>query len=147
MGESEEIDGGVAEGGQVVTSSGVLDAATVFLPEGVTDPMDAILDAPMTSPEREQLGGVDAAGREAGDRVLHFFHELAVAQRLSLQSADLGEPRPGESRRDPRAGLQTTAHAPAVFFGMRGRGGDVRVALTLSGGGKIPAENRRRSRL
>ena len=77
--ESEEVDGGVAEGGEVVGSAGAADAATVLAPVSVANPMLAILDAPMASPQGEQPGRISAPGRQAGNGVLHLASLLAAA--------------------------------------------------------------------
>ena len=51
FGEAEQVDGDVAEGGEMMGAAGLADATMVFAPVGVTNPMFAILDAPMTTPE------------------------------------------------------------------------------------------------
>jgi len=105
FGKSEEVDGDVAEGGQVVGATRVTDSATVFVPVGVADPMQTILDAPMPTPECQQLGCARALGRKTGDRVRDFLCLLTPTGSRPFQAADLGEARPHELRNDPRTGL------------------------------------------
>lgn len=59
-GESEQGDGGVAECGEVLGAVSTADLALVFAVDGVANPVESILDAPMAAPTGEKLGGVGA---------------------------------------------------------------------------------------
>lgn len=74
---------------------------------------------------------------------------MASAVRGALELKDLSQPRPlsRQMRDDPRAGLEMTARATPMPLLRRRRLREAAAAFTLSGGGKIPAENRRRSLL
>lgn len=127
-----------------MTSVGMLHAAVVFLPDGVTNPMDLVFDAPMPAPHGQQHGRVAAFGGEAGDRVLDFTHSLALAAGSPLETTDLLQSGPGEVRNDPRAGLQMPRDYAAMFFGECISLANLRLSLTPSSGGKIPTESQRR---
>lgn len=127
-------------------SAGATDAAAVLAPVNVANPMLAILDAPVAAPQSEQLGRIGALGRETGDGVLHLAGLLTAPVRVALKPQDLSQARPLrlEKRNDPRACFQMTSRATPVPL-LRGRRlGELCRTLTLTGGGKIPAENRRR---
>ena len=52
-GEAEEVDGGVAEGGQVLRPVATADLAFVFAVDDVANPMQPVFDVPMAAPARQ----------------------------------------------------------------------------------------------
>lgn len=123
----------------------VFDAAAVLLPHRVADPMHAIFDAPVLTPKFEQLDCVGPLWRKTRDGVLNLAGRCAVTLGRPLEAKDLCKPWPvSEQRNDTRAGLQMSRHQAAVFFAVRSGFGRVGLFLTLTGGGKMPAGNRRR---
>jgi hypothetical protein len=128
-------------------SAGAADAAAVLAPVNVANPMLAVLNAPVAALQRKQLGRIGAVRREAGDGVLHLAGFLAVAVRGAVELQDLSQAWPLrlKKRSNASTGLQMTPRASPVPFLRSRRLGELRGALTLTGGGKIPAENRRRS--
>ncbi len=53
-----------------MASPRMLDAATVFLPQGIAHPVQPVLDAPMITPELEKLESIGLSARKTGDDVL-----------------------------------------------------------------------------
>ena len=149
FGQTEEIDRGVAEGGQVMSASGKTDPAAVLSPMRIANPMLAIFDAPMATPQSEQLHRTCPIGRKTGNGVLDFARGVATSERRAFQSQHLSEARPlgREKRHNTRARLQSSSRQASVSFVGRAGLGDGSEALTPRRGGKIPARNRRQSYL
>lgn len=115
----------------------MLDAAAVFLPQCITDPVQLIFNAPMTSPKFDQLGRTGLPTRKASDGVLHLGSQLAFAIGGSFQTNDLLEAWPtSEKGHDPRAGLKRTRDDSAMLFAVRLCLTQIPVGFTLTGGGK-----------
>jgi hypothetical protein len=144
-GEAEEVDGGVAEGGQVLRSVAAADLATVFAVGNVANPMQPVFDVPMSAPAGEQLGGVGPLVRDAGDGELHFDGSLAVADRGPFQAADLSQAGPIEMLRQTRAGLQMPLGVTTVTFVAGANFRQRALSLGLARRGKNRAETRPRS--
>ena len=62
---------------------------SVFGEGGVPHVVQAILDAPMSLPPREQMPGAGLAARHAGHRVLHLERLFDITAYLADQAADL----------------------------------------------------------
>jgi hypothetical protein len=56
--QSTQRDGGVPDGRQLLGSAAGANAAVILLKGHVADPVQAVLDRPMTADEVRQLGGV-----------------------------------------------------------------------------------------
>lgn len=119
-------------------------AVVVFPKDGVTNPMEAVLDMPMITPPVEQLSRVGLVTGDAGDGIGRFDCLFAVAKNATRESADLFLSGPIETPRQTRGGLQTVAgESPMPFrrcFGDLAEG----FMLKLRVGGKIPPGTRRR---
>ena len=145
--ESEQGDGCVAKGGQVLRAVPRSDPALVLTERHVANPMDSILDAPMTAPVLEQNLRVRPFARDAGDGVLHFHGRAAAAQRGAFLATDLSQAGPVEMRRKTRAGLKMALGAAAVAFFGRASLRKMLLPLRFASGGKKRAEIRPRSPL
>src|SRR5215217_8466472 len=89
---SDEVEGDLAQEGEVA-GSGAVAHATVVLAEGdVEDPVQRVLDAPVPADGLDQDGGiVAAAGEEAADLGLNLASAGDAADRLHRQHrAQLG---------------------------------------------------------
>jgi hypothetical protein len=60
VGESEEAEGGVAEGGEILGGVAALDLALVLAPGDVADPVEPILDPPVIAPAGQEERGIGA---------------------------------------------------------------------------------------
>lgn len=138
-GESQEAEGGVAEGGEVLRSVAGLHLALVLAPGDVADPVEPILDPPVTLPTGQEQSRVGPRWGDAGDRVLDFDRLLAAPGRRPLKPADLFQAWPIEMLGQSRADLETPYDGPAVAL-LDGAGFRERLlSLPLSRGGKIRA--------
>lgn len=81
--EPEKVNGGVAEGGEILSGSAIADATVILTIRGVAYPVKAVFDVPMLSPPFEKLSGVSVIARHTGDGVLCFDSLFAVAQRAA----------------------------------------------------------------
>jgi hypothetical protein len=115
--ESEEVDGSVAEGGQVMGRRAMGHATVVFAKGCVADPMKTILDIPVLSPPGKKLPRIGTITRDAGDGVLNFDGLLAVAQRASSETADLCHAGPVAMFGQACCGLQSIMCFSTVPFG------------------------------
>jgi len=84
----QEIQSGVSKAGQDMTAGGVANAAMVFAEIHIAKVVEGF-NPPVTTPVREQRGGVGAAAREAGNRVDHLDSFLAVAFGRASELASL----------------------------------------------------------
>lgn len=80
-------------------------ATVVFSKGRVTNPMKAILDIPMPSPEGQKLPSVGLVARQAGNGVLRFERFFAVALRTTRKPANLFQAWPIEVPGQTRGGL------------------------------------------
>jgi len=135
---TEQADGGVAKGGQVLRCVPLLDLAFILAKRHIADPVQT-LDAPVTSPTDVQNGRIGPWAREAADRILHVGGLLAFAEGRAFQAADLGQAGPAEMLGQTRAGLQVPFDKPAVPFARRTRLRERLLSLMLGSGGKIRA--------
>lgn len=94
--KSEEVDGSVSEGGEIVSGCAVADTAVVFAKRRITNPMKTIFDVPVLSPPGEKLTRIGTTARDAGDGVLRLDSFFAVAQGASRESANLSHAGPIE---------------------------------------------------
>lgn len=78
-GDTQQADGGIAEGGQVVGSVADLHLTLVFAEGHVADPVQAF-DAPMSLPAGAEQGGVGAEAGEARDGILHLDRLAALRE-------------------------------------------------------------------
>lgn len=74
-------------------------AARVFAKHDVANPVQAVFDAPVTDPRRQELSCAGAFGREAGDRVLHLHGLVTLADGGAFEAQNLRETRPAKSFR------------------------------------------------
>ena len=89
FGQTEEIDRGVAEGGQVMSASGKTDPAAVLSPMRIANPMLAIFDAPMATPQSEQLHRTCPIGCKTGNGVLDLARGVATSGASCVPVATL----------------------------------------------------------
>lgn len=115
-GVAEESDGGVAEGGEVLRGVALLDLAFILAKGHVANPMQAIFDSPMPSPNVAQLSGVSAWAGCAGNGVLHFLSGFAALLGRAFQPTDLAQAGPIKILGQSRAGLEMPRDDAAVRF-------------------------------
>lgn len=138
LGKPQDVDGGIAEGGQRVAGVGTSDAIGILAEDGITNPVQAVFDVPVVSPPGEQLVGGGLLGGGAGDGVGRLDRFDAAMDDASCQAANPLVAGPIESTRQPRSDLQAvTAESPMPL------GGEVRdlaerFTLPLRVGGKSP---------
>lgn len=94
--EAEEVDRGVAEGGQVLRGGAVTDSAVVFAISGVADPVQTILDVPMASPPVQELTRIGVVARDARDGVLSLDRLFTTAYGAPGETTDLSHAGPIE---------------------------------------------------
>lgn len=91
-------------------------ATLVFAHRHVADPVQAILDRPMTSVHCKQIFGIGAISANAGNRIGHFGRALIALDACSLNTQRLGESRPIEMPYQPVAGLKMSELDSTVPF-------------------------------
>jgi len=131
---TEQADGGVSEGRQILGSVATLDLALVFAEGHVAHPVQAFR-APVGSPAAQQQGRIAGSAREAGDGVLHLDLSLALTDGRALQAADLSQTGPVEMFGQASAGLKMPLYAPSMPF-TRGAGFGQRLLALLLGRGR-----------
>ena len=120
-----------------MAAGGVLDAAAVFLPQRIADPVQTIFNAPVISPESKKCCCVGLPRRQTGDGILYFGGQLAFALGRSFQTNDLLEAWPArEKGHDPRTRLETARYNTTMLFAVRLCLAQIAVGFTLTGGGK-----------
>src|SRR6266542_1521412 len=71
-GQSQQADGGVADGGHDLGCCSGADLGAVFVVGDITHPVEAVLDAPVTLDPGSEVGRLCAAGVGGGDQVDHL---------------------------------------------------------------------------
>lgn len=125
-------------------------AAGVFAEADVTDPVQAIFDAPVAAIEFKQIGGSRPLDAEAGDRVSNLRRDASLLQDGAFDAADLLQTRPIKDFGQTRTGLQMPLRYAAVSFVDSAMLGQLCLAFAFAIGGRItmilgPAEIRLRS--
>ncbi len=143
-GETEDADGGVAEGREVLGAVAAFHSAVVFVVNHVADPMETVFDAPMSAPGVEQSRGVCTCAGDAGDGELDFNRRLAAADRRPFQATNLGQAWPIEMGRQTRAGFEMPLRMATVAFVAGARFRQRALPLGLARRGKNRAETRPR---
>src|SRR5258708_22639878 len=138
--ESEQADGGVSKGGQVLWSVTELYLALIFAEGYVTHPVQAF-NAPMGLPAGHRQGGGAASAREAADGILHLGRLLALADGRAFQAADLRQTWPVQMLGQTRAGLEMPLHPSSVPLARRASFRERLLPLLLGSGGKSRAES------
>lgn len=138
-GESQEAEGGVAEGGEILRGVAGLHLALVLAQGDVANPVEPILDPPVILPAGQQQRRIASGPIDAGNRVLDLDRLLTATGRGPFQAANLREAGPIEVLGQPRAGFQTPRDEPPVPL-LNGAGFSQRLpSLLLGSGGKIRA--------
>ena len=103
--------------------------------------MQAIFNAPVTTPTANQKRRVSPFTRKTADGVLDFDRGVTLAVGRAFETANLSQARPMEMACQPRTGLQMSPNVAAVTLrrcaGLRQR----LASLIFGGGGKNRAEN------
>lgn len=140
--QTEQRQGEVAAGGQVLRAVADVGSAVVFAEDRIPDPVQAVFDAPVSAPEWQDVRGGRLVGGERGDCVDELDLGFSLASGGALQAANLLQARPIQLARQTRADLQMPPRLPAVALF---RGVDLRellLPLLFARGGKIPAGTR-----
>ena len=112
---SQQRDGDVAEGRHDLRGGPGADLAAVFAEGHVADPVQAVLDPPVTPPQRQQLSRPGLLGGQAGDGVCDFGPRLSVLRDGTGQPQHLLAMRPALRLGQGRADEEFAAfHAVAV---------------------------------
>jgi len=140
--EAQQRQGEVAAGGEVLGAVAEVGPAVIFAEYRVPDPMQAVLDTPMSAPERQDVRGGRFVAGERGDRVDELDLGFSLASSGALQAASLLQARPIQLTRQTLADLQMSPCLPAVAFfgGVNLR--ELRLPLLFARGGEIPAGTR-----
>ena len=93
--------------------------AFVFAKRYVSYPMQAIFNAPMTTPMANQKRRVSPLTRKTADGVLNFDRGAVFVAGRAFQTASLCQTRPIEMPGQSRAGLQMPLDSAAVSLGGR----------------------------
>lgn len=134
-GDAQQVDGGIAEGGQVVGGVADLYLTLVFAEGHIADPVQAF-DAPMRLPADDEQGGVGAEAGETRDGILHLHRLAALREGGAFQPADLPQTGPVEMFGQAGAGLQMPLDPPSVALARRACFRERLLALALGRGGK-----------
>lgn len=111
---SQEVEGGVPAGSEVLGAVAQFDAAAVLAERRIPNPVELVLDVPVLAPEGKQTPGVRSPRGQAGDCMLHLDGLFSAAMRHALQTTDLGRTRPVEMLRQAGAGLEMPLHDAAM---------------------------------
>ena len=103
--------------------------------------MQAIFNAPVTTPMVNQRRRIGPFTRKTADGVLDFDRGATLATGRAFETANLRQTGPIEMPGQPRAGLQMPLDRAAVPLGRRAGLRQRRLSLLFGGGGKIRAEN------
>ena len=139
--KTQEADGSVAKRGQMLRPMPLFHLAFVFAKRYVSHPMQAIFNAPVTTPMDNQRRHISPLSRKTADGVLDFDRGATLAAGRAFETANLRQTGPIEMPSQPCAGLQMPLNRAAVPLGCRAGFRQRRSSLFLGGGGKIRAEN------
>ena len=103
--------------------------------------MQAIFNAPMTTPMVNQKRRVSPFTRKAADGVLNFDRGATLAAGRAFETANLRQTGPIEMPGQPRAGLQMPLDSAAMTLGGRAGLRQRLAPLIFGSGGKSRAEN------
>ena len=123
-GQAMEADRGVAQCGHQGGAVPGVELVTVLVEGHIPDPVQPVLDTPMTLDEVSEVSGAGLAGIEGGDQVNHLHGLAAVDGASTAQLCDLTGTRPVDPVRD-LTDLDRAPHAPAMTSGRAVVGGDV----------------------
>ena len=123
-GQAMEADRGVAQRGHHGGAVPGVELVTVLVEGHIPDPVQPVLDTPMTLDEVSEVSGAGLAGIEGGDQVNHLHGLAAVDGASTAQLCDLTGTRPVDPVRD-LTDLDRAPHAPAMTGGRAVVGGDV----------------------
>ena len=115
--------------------------ALVFAKRNITHPMQAIFDAPMTTPMANQKRRISTFTRKTADGVLDFDRGATLTASRAFETANLPQTGPIEMPGQPRTGLQMPLDDAAMPFGCRAGLRQRLASLILGSGGKNRAEN------
>jgi hypothetical protein len=119
------------------------DAARIFTELHIADPVQAVFDAPMSTPPFQQFAGPSLAARYARDGIGHFGRLAALDPARAFQAAHLGQTRPVEMACQARGSLKLPTLASAMSLLNSFRLIEFGLPLSLGSGGKRPPETRR----
>ena len=103
--------------------------------------MQAIFNAPMTTPMVNQKRRVSPFTRKAADGVLNFDRGATLAAGRAFETANLRQTGPIEMPGQSRTGLQMPLYVATVPLGRRAGLRQRRLSQIFGGGGKNRAEN------
>src|ERR671937_2241087 len=92
----QQVEGGLAEQGHDRWPLPPVDRALVFAQGHILDAVQAVLDAPMRSFERQEPLRWARLRPQAGDAIVQCLFGLAVLPPGASQAEDLGQARPGD---------------------------------------------------
>ena len=110
-GQAMEADRGVAQRGHHGGAVPGVELVTVLVEGHIPDPVQPVLDTPMTLDEIGEVNGAGLAGIEGGDQVDHLHGLAAVDGASTAQLCDLTGTRPVDPVRD-LTDLDRAPHAP-----------------------------------
>src|SRR4051794_24096321 len=106
-----EVDGDLAQDGQVASCRAIPDAAVILAEGDIEDPMEPIFDGPMPADCLDQdLGVVAAAGQEIADLRFDLAGAIDTADGFHRQHG--AQPGPS-AQRFQTGGLRADEHTPA----------------------------------
>ena len=115
--------------------------AFVFAKRYVSHPMQAIFNAPMTTPMANQKRRVSPFTRKTADGVLDFDRGETLAVGRAFEMANLPQTGPVEMPGQSGAGLQIPLDSATMTFGGRAGLRQRLASLIVGSGGKNRAEN------
>lgn len=135
---AKEVDGGVAEGREVLRGGTTADTAGVFGKRYVPNVVDAVLDPPVVTPPSQELSSIRHGPRCAGDGVLDFDMSFTTSPGRSHQPADLSGVRPEQMPVQTSRRLEPAMYQTSVLFGPGFGHFNLREPLIFGGRGKKP---------
>jgi hypothetical protein len=102
---TKQRQAGITKSGEILWAVTFANAAMVFAPGHVANPMQPIFYSPVTATKLKQLPSACSVSTNACDRVRHICRPLAADDASSLNPNRLGEPGPGQITLQPRTGL------------------------------------------
>ena len=90
----QPVDDNISDARQNLRSIRGSHAAAVFAEAFVANPVQAVLDSPMTAPPFHESRRIGPVAADTRDRILHFGRGHLIAGDRSRESADLPRSRP-----------------------------------------------------
>ena len=114
--QTEQADGQIAQGGHDLGCGAGAYLGAILIKGDVSNPVDPVLDAPVSTPEGKEPFGVGFFGRQAGDSVGQLAAGGAFVVDDALQPADLGQMRPVALTHQQVGGPQAQLFHPSAVL-------------------------------